>query len=103
MEKTDRLLLLPASFTWAEIGSWDSLADVLRHDDAGNVVDSVSVLIDARNNFLSAPNKLIAAIGVSDMVIIDMDDVILICSKSRAQDVRKVVEMLKLQGLTAYL
>jgi mannose-1-phosphate guanylyltransferase len=103
MERTDRLLLVPAAFEWADVGSWSELADLLHQDEAGNVVDGVPVLIDTRNSFISVPDKLVAVIGVSDLVVVDTEDALLVCPKSRAQDVKKVVEQLGRSGLTRYL
>jgi mannose-1-phosphate guanylyltransferase len=103
MERTDRLLVVPAAFDWVDVGSWTELADLLRQDEAGNVVDGVPVLIDTRNSFISVPDKLVAVIGVSDLVVVDTEDALLVCPKSRAQDVKKVVEQLGRSGLTRYL
>jgi mannose-1-phosphate guanylyltransferase len=103
MERTDRLLLVPAAFEWADVGSWAELADLLHQDEAGNVVDGVPVLIDTRNSFISVPDKLVAVIGVSDLVVVDTEDALLVCPKSRAQDVKKVVEQLGRSGLGKYL
>jgi mannose-1-phosphate guanylyltransferase len=103
MERTDRLLLVPAAFEWADVGSWAELADLLHQDAAGNVVEGVPVLIDTRNSFISVPDKLVAVIGVSDLVVVDTEDALLVCPKSRAQDVKRVVEALGRDGLTRYL
>jgi mannose-1-phosphate guanylyltransferase len=103
MERTDRLLLVPAGFGWVDVGSWTELADLLHQDDAGNVVDGVPVLIDTKNSFISVPDKLVAVIGMSDLVVVDTEDALLVCPKSRAQDVKKVVETLGRKGLTQYL
>ena len=103
MERTDRLLLVPAEFEWVDVGSWSELADLLHQDEAGNVVDGVSVLIDTQNSFISVPDKLVAVIGVRDLVVVDTEDALLVCPKSRAQDVKKVVETLKRTGKTQYL
>jgi mannose-1-phosphate guanylyltransferase len=103
MERTDHLLLVPAAFEWADVGSWSELADLLHQDEAGNVVDGVPVLIDTRNSFISVPDKLVAVIGLSDLVVVDTEDALLVCPKSRAQDVKKVVEQLDRSGLTRYL
>jgi mannose-1-phosphate guanylyltransferase len=103
MERTDRLLVVPAVFDWIDVGSWSELADLLRQDQDGNVVEGASVLIDTRDSFISAPDKLVAVIGMHDLVVVDTDDALLICPKGRAQDVRAVVERLKRTGKTEYL
>jgi mannose-1-phosphate guanylyltransferase len=103
MERTDRLLLVEGTFEWVDVGSWSELADLLHGDAAGNVVEGVPVLIDTRDSFISVPDKLVAVIGLSDLVVVDTEDALLVCPKSRAQDVRKVVELLKRTGKTQYL
>jgi mannose-1-phosphate guanylyltransferase len=103
MERTSRLLVLPAEFEWADVGSWSELADLLHQDESGNVVEGEQVLIDTRNSFISVPDKLVAVIGVSDLVIVDTDDALLVCPKSRAQEVKRVVEILGRTGKTQYL
>ena len=73
------LLLVPAGFEWADVGSWSELADLLRQDEAGNVVEGVPVLIDTRDSFISVPDKLVAVIGVEGLVIVDTEDALLVC------------------------
>jgi mannose-1-phosphate guanylyltransferase len=103
MEKTENLLMVPAAFDWADVGSWAELADLLHEDEAGNVVEGTPLLIDTHNSFISVPDKLVAVIGLSDLVVVDTADALLVCPKSRAQDVRKVVEQLKAAGWAQYL
>ena len=103
MERTDRLLLVPADFEWVDVGSWSELADLLRADAHGNAVEGEAILIGTRGCLISAPDKLVAAIGLEDLVVVDTGDALLICPKSRAQDVKKVVETLRRQRKTQYL
>ena len=103
MERSQRLLMVPASFQWVDVGSWSELADLLRADAEGNVVEGVSILIDTRGSFVSAPDKLVAVIGMEDVIVVDTEDALLVCPKSRAQDVKKVVEILGATGKTHYL
>jgi mannose-1-phosphate guanylyltransferase len=103
MEKTDRLLLVPADFDWADIGNWSELGDRVRADDRGNSVQGESILVDTRDSLILGERRLIAAIGLDDMIIIDSEDALLVVPRSRAQDVRKVVEALKRARKTRYL
>lgn len=103
MERTDDLLLVPASFEWVDVGSWSELADLLTPDDAGNVFEGRPVLIDTSDSFISVPDKLVAAIGLKGLVVVETSDALLICPKSRAQDVKKVVERLEAEGRSEYL
>jgi mannose-1-phosphate guanylyltransferase len=104
MEKTSRLLLVPADFDWVDVGSWTELADLLPADRDGNVVEEgQAVLLDTKDSFISAPGKLVAVIGLSDLIVVDTEDALLVCPRSRAQDVKKVVEALGQNGRTGYL
>lgn len=103
LEKTDRLLLVPAAFDWADIGSWAELGDRVRADAHGNSVDGEAVLIDTKGSFVFGDRRLVAAIGLEDMIIVDTEDALLVCPRSRAQDVRKVVEALRRSRKTRYL
>ncbi len=103
LEKTDRLLLVPASFDWADIGSWAELGDRVRADARGNSVEGEAVLIDTTGSLVFGERRLVAAIGVQDLIIVDTDDAVLVVPRSRAQDVRKVVEALKRARKTRYL
>lgn len=103
LEKTDRLLLIPAAFDWADIGSWAELGDRVRADARGNSVEGEAVLIDTNRSLVFGDRRLVAAIGLEDMIIVDTEDALLVCPRSRAQDVRKVVEALKRSRKTRYL
>lgn len=103
MERTQRLLAVPATFRWTDVGSWTDLAALLHGDDEGNVVEGPAVLIDVHDSFVSAPDKLVAVIGCDELVIVDTDDALLVCDKRRAQDVKKVVERLGETGQVRYL
>jgi mannose-1-phosphate guanylyltransferase len=94
---------VPAQFAWRDIGSWADLHDILEQDASGNVVDGDAVLIDSRNCMIHAPGKLVAAVGLEDMVVIETGDALLICPKARSQDVKLIVERLKQMGKTEYL
>ncbi len=103
MEKTDRLLLVPATFDWADIGNWAELGDRVHADARGNSVEGEAVLIDTSGSLIFGDRRLIAGIGLEDMIIVDTEDALLVVPRSRAQDVRKVVEALKRARKTRYL
>ncbi|HUE67714.1 MAG TPA: sugar phosphate nucleotidyltransferase [Candidatus Acidoferrum sp.] len=103
MEKTDRLLLVPATFDWADIGNWAELGDRLHPDAHGNSVEGDAVLIDTSDSLVFGDRRLVAAIGLKDMIIVDTEDALLVVPRSRAQDVREVVEALKRARKTRYL
>ena len=103
MEKTDRLLLVPAAFDWADIGNWAELGDRVHADARGNSVEGEAVLIDTTGSLVFGDRRLVAAIGLEDMIIVDTEDALLVVPRSRAQDVRKVVDALKRARKTRYL
>lgn len=104
MEKTEKLLCLPANFDWADVGHWRTVKDILSKKDGENVIKGKYLGLDSKNNLVySYSNKLIATIGLKNMIIIETNDAVLICPKDRAQDVKKLVAKLKKQGLNKYL
>jgi mannose-1-phosphate guanylyltransferase len=103
LERTSNLLVVGATFEWHDLGSWADLHDILQQDEAGNFVEGDSVLIDSKNCMIHSPNKLVAAVGLEDMVVIETEDAILICPKARSQDVKLIVDRLKQMGKTEYL
>ena len=103
LERTKNLLMVQASFEWHDLGSWADLHDILEQDEAGNFVEGESVLIDSKNCMIHSPGKLVAAVGLEDMVVIETEDAILICPKARSQDVKLIVDRLRQMGKTDYL
>jgi mannose-1-phosphate guanylyltransferase len=103
MEKTDRLVLVPADFEWADIGSWAELGDRVRADSSGNSIEGEVVTVDTTGSLILGERRLVATIGLEDMIIVDTEDALLVCPRSRAQDVRRVVEELRRARKTRYL
>lgn len=105
LEKMNNMLVMPVSFTWADIGHWRSIRDVLKKNDKDNVSNSKKlVTIDSHNNLLySFSNKLIATVGVEDTVLVETEDAIFLCPADRAQDVKTLLEEIKNKGLEKYL
>ena len=94
MEKTQRAALAPLDAGWDDVGSW-SFLDTLPKDAAGNVSRGDVLLEDARNNLVHAESRLVALAGVSDHIVIETQDAVLVTTKDRAQDVKKIVAHLK--------
>lgn len=103
MELSSRAAVIPVDFAWSDVGSWSSLEEVAPLDKTGNVVSGRVVNLESRNSILYADRRLVATIGLSDMVVVDTPDATLVCPKSRSQDVKKVVELLKKQGAPEHL
>lgn len=96
MEKSSRVAVVPANIGWNDLGSFDSFYDIFDKDEANNIVNKNNILIDSTNNIVhSEAGKLIATVGVDDLIIIDNRDALLICKKDQSQKVKEVVETLK--------
>jgi mannose-1-phosphate guanylyltransferase/mannose-6-phosphate isomerase len=95
MEKTDRAAVIPADIGWSDVGSWTALDDVSERDASGNVIMGNVIDIGSRDSIVYAEKRLVATIGLKDAVVVDTPDATLVCSKDRAQDVKKVVDELK--------
>ncbi len=103
MEKTMDAVVIPCDCGWNDVGSWASLGQILPKDDAGNTSLGQFVSLETTNTIAVAPDKLVAAIGLDNLVIIDTADVLLVCPKDRAQEVKWIVEHLGEKGLEKYL
>lgn len=104
MERADRVLVVPGDFGWSDVGSWTTSWELAPKTNDGNAVPEETVAVDAQNNYVRAPkDKLVALVGVHDLVVVDTGDTLLIIPRERAQDVREVVEHLKKHGKTQYL
>jgi mannose-1-phosphate guanylyltransferase len=104
MEKARDVAVIPAEFGWNDIGSWATLLEVLDNDEQGNVIRRAEHLgVDTSNTLVFGHDRLVATIGLHDMIVIDTGDAILVCPKDRAQDVKKIVDQLKQTGQQKYL
>jgi mannose-1-phosphate guanylyltransferase/mannose-6-phosphate isomerase len=98
MERTSNAAVVPAAIGWNDIGSWSALWDVGAKDAAGNVTRGDVYLDGVSNSLVRAESRMVAAIGVDDLVIVETTDAVLVMRKERAQDVKKVVDHLKKNG-----
>jgi len=102
MEKAKNVLVVPGSFDWSDLGSWDALWEVSEKDENGNAVRGEFIGIDAANSLIHGTGKLIALVGVKDLLVVETNDALLICRRGRSQDVRKIVEILEKKGTASY-
>lgn len=103
MEKSDDVKVISAEFGWNDVGSWDNLGVLYQEDDQGNVLAGKQLNIDTKNCISYGKKRLIATVGVENLIIVETEDAILVCDKARAQDVKKVVDELKERGMEEYL
>ena len=97
MEKTDAAAMVPLDAGWSDVGSWASLHDVRDQDDDGNTIDGDVYTHDCKGMFIQAESRLVAAVGLEDVIIIETKDSTLVVSKDRAQDVKMIVDQLAAQ------
>jgi len=105
LEKMDDILVMPSDISWADIGHWRSLRDILKKGD-DNVSNTKNlVTVDSHNNLLYSFNnkKLIATVGVEDMILVETDEAILLCPANRAQDIKALLTEIKNKGFDKYL
>ena len=103
LEKSSRVGVLPVTWAWSDVGSWRALADLHPQDSAGNIVVGQHIGRDSTGLIVYSPERLVATIGVSDLIIVQTGDVLLICPKDRDQEVREIVQFLQQRGDTTYL
>ena len=94
MEKTDKAAVVSLDAGWSDIGSWQAISELYETDGSGNQIQGHAVLVDARNTFVQGDQRLVAAVGVDDLVIVDTPDAVLVARRGRAQEVKSVVEEL---------
>jgi mannose-1-phosphate guanylyltransferase len=105
MEKADNVLLVKGDFGWSDMGSWDALWEVLEKDEHGNTARGKALFIgvDAKNSLIQSSRKLVALVGVEDLIVVETEDSLLICKRGCSQDVKKVVEILEHKKMKEFL
>jgi len=102
MEKSTAVSVVPCDIGWSDIGAWPAIGALTPADRDGNRVQGDSVLHDVRDSFIRSEHRLVGAVGVSDLVIVDTPDALLVAHASRAQDVKQLYTRLKEQGHEAH-
>ncbi|MBO8230559.1 mannose-1-phosphate guanylyltransferase/mannose-6-phosphate isomerase [Prochlorococcus marinus str. MU1404] len=99
MEKTNLGVVLPLNAGWNDIGSWDSVWEISKKDKYENVIEGNVLAKDTRNSYLRSDKRLLAAIGIEDIIVVETSDAILVASKSKSQEVKEIVAKLKDQKI----
>lgn len=94
MEKTDKAAVTPLDAGWNDVGSWSALWDVTDKDNFGNAIIGDVLTVDTKNSYIYAENKLVTVIGVENIIVVETKDAVMIASKDRVQDVKKIVDQL---------
>ena len=103
MEKTKDAVVVPMDAGWSDIGSWSSLSELSQQDDNGNTVIGDAKLLASENSYVRSEDKLVAAIGVNDLVIVSTKDAVLVASKNAAQDVKQITQELMNEARSEWL
>jgi mannose-1-phosphate guanylyltransferase len=104
MEVAKNVFVVKSDFQWNDLGSWEAVYNISNKDKSGNVCHTKKeLLFDANDNYFYSPKKLLAAVDVKGLVVVDMDDAILICSKEKSQNVKEIVDYLKRKKMKSYL
>ena len=103
MEKASNIYILPGVFGWDDVGSWLAVGRIKKSNENGNVVNGNIITINSKNNIIEGSQKLIATVGIEDLIIVDTEDATLICNKNSAGDIKKVLENLKICNRDEYI
>lgn len=98
VEKSQQVMMVPLTCYWNDIGSWDAIYEVLPKDPNGNALKGDCVTVDCKNSLMIGRDRLIAAIGLEDVLLVETDDVIVVAKKGESQKVKNVVELLKIKN-----
>lgn len=102
LEKSDNCTVIPVDCGWKDVGSWEEFSNLFKKESWGSQSNSETIQIDSNNIFIKTEGKLVAVIGVRDLVIIDTKDALLISDKKRTQEVKSIVEQLKMREHNSY-
>jgi len=103
MEKSEKVYLTKGSFNWSDVGSWEAVYQLSEKDEDGNVVVGSTYLDLVHDSYIYSPGKFTAVIGLDNIVVINNDDALLVCKMDKSQDVKKVIDYLKLNKLNDHL
>ena len=102
MEKTTNAAVVPCSVGWSDIGSWRAMGDLTQPDSNGNRIEGNALLHDVTDCYIRSDERLVGAVGLSNLIVVDTPDALLVVDRSRAQDVKHLYARLKEQGHDAY-
>lgn len=98
LEKCSNLLMIPMNVGWSDLGSWDALPDIMETDKHGNINDNNHILLDTKNSIIISKSKVIATIGLDNIIIVEVNDTLLVCKKDQVQNIKELVLSLTEHG-----
>ncbi len=102
IEKSKQVAVVPCQIGWSDIGSWNSLGNLIDSDENGNRIEGETLTYDVANCYIRGSDRLIAAVGLENLFIIDTPDALLVANKTRAQDIKSIYSQLKMKGHEAH-
>ncbi|AWY43349.1 mannose-1-phosphate guanylyltransferase/mannose-6-phosphate isomerase [Pseudomonas putida] len=102
MERSSRVAVVPGTFDWNDIGSWTAVRDLVESDDLQNRALCDAIFIDSRNTYVQSQGRVVATVGVDNLIVVETADAVLVAHADRAQEVRQVARHLKLKNHQAY-
>lgn len=103
MEKAENIYIYTGAFGWDDVGSWLAVGRIKKSNEFGNIVDGNAVTVETKNTIIQGGGKLIAAVGLENMIVVDTEDALLICDQDHAGDIKKVLENLRICNRTEYI
>lgn len=103
MEKSKDIYTIPGTFGWDDVGSWLAVERIKKSNELGNIVDGNVITIDSRNCIIEGGKKLIATVGIRDLIVVDTEDATLICDKECSGEIKKVLENLRICNRSEYI
>ncbi len=103
MEHARNIYLVEGNFDWNDLGSWESVYQVNKKDDKGNVISGEAVIVDSENSYIHSDNGIIALVGLDNVVVVQEGNTILVCRRDKTEDVKKVVDHLNSQNKSRFL
>jgi mannose-1-phosphate guanylyltransferase/mannose-6-phosphate isomerase len=103
LERTPKTAVVPVEMGWTDVGSWSSLWEIAPKDADGNVILGDALALDVKNSYIRGDSRLVAVLGLENVMVVDTADAVLVIARDRAQDLRKVVERIERDGRTEHL
>ena len=98
MEKSENVYSTKGDFDWSDVGSWETAYQLTEHDDDGNTKIGDVYTLKSSNSYIFSPKKFTAAIGIHNLIVIETEEALLICNRKNSQDVKSIVDSLKLNN-----
>lgn len=98
LEQAQKLLVIPAGYAWEDLGAWSALGRIGQPDAEANVIEGEHIAIDTRGCIVYSPQKFIAMLGVQDLIVVESEEILLVCNKEKAQDIKLITEKLREMG-----